>query len=189
MSGVTPEADLAAACRLFEVAGYPQPVVRWDPDPATMPAPQLTAIADFWSDLVARTGRPDPACIDPAAFVPALGYLMLLEPIEDGTDFRYRLYGTQISRWSGLDLTGQRVSHITAAGVRSHVQTFFLAGYRAVVASRKPLYSSHVPPVERTTATWHRLILPFWDSTDTVRRLLVGNVPLPERRPSIGPLA
>lgn len=189
MSGGNPEADPAATCRLFEVAGFPRPVVCWNPDPATLPAPQLTAIGTFWSDLVAQEGQPDPAHIDPAAFVPALGYLMLLEPVDDGQDFHYRLYGTQIARWSGLDLTGQRVSEITGAGVRTHVQAFFMAGYYAVVVRRQPLYSAHVPPAERTTATWHRLILPFRDTAAAVSRLLVGNVPLPERASGVGPLA
>ena len=189
MSVEKPEAGLAAAYRLFEAAGFPQPVVCWNPDQATLPAPQLTAIGTFWSDLVAREGQPDPAHIDPAAFVPALGYLMLLEPLDDGRDFRYRLYGTQIARWSGLDLTGQRVSEITGAGVRTHVQAFFMAGYQAVVARRQPLYSAHVPPAERTTATWHRLILRFWDMATAVSRLLVGNVPLLECPSGVGPLA
>lgn len=48
--------------------------------------------------------------IDPSEMIPLLPYLFLMEPAEDGKDWRYRLYGTQLVDRVGSELTGRKLS-------------------------------------------------------------------------------
>lgn len=100
---------------------------------------------------------------------------MLLEPVDDGEDFVYRVYGTNIARFVGLEMTGKR---LTNGPLPPFAQALFLVGYRAVLKRQEPLLSRHVAPTDFVMATWDRLILPFVDEDSMVTRLLVVNEPV-----------
>ncbi len=106
---------------------------------------------------------------------PALGYVMLVDLVRGGEDFRYRLYGSRVAAISGFDVTGRLVSEHPAS---AYIIEFTLALYRAALRRRLPVFSAHGPPATLHTAAWHRLVLPLADATGEVMRFLVGIVPI-----------
>ena len=67
---------------------------------------------------------------------------MLLDLVEGGRDFRYRLYGSMIASISGFDMTGKLLSEHPAS---PYVAEFALASYRAAVQRREPVFRERHP--------------------------------------------
>lgn len=158
---------------LFDEMRSPEPVLRWSPAEDRFDVPQLRFLRAYWEARSPAGMPPASSRIDPLDLVPALGYLMLMEPVDDAVDFRYRVYGTRIVEHSKVEMTGKRVWDIPAP----QVAAYFGATYRAVVDRREPLFAQHRTHHDIQVAQWDRLILPFVDDCGTVDRLLVGNVP------------
>ncbi len=100
---------------------------------------------------------------------------MLLEPVEAGRDFRYRLYGGELARVSGFDMTGKCLSEHPAS---FYAAEFGIAIYRAVMQRRRPLYTVRHPVGAKIARRWQALALPFVDDADASRvtRLLCATV-------------
>jgi hypothetical protein len=113
--------------------------------------------------------------VDPAAMRPALGYVMLLDVLDGGRDFRFRLYGSIIARVSHLDMTSRLMSEHPAS---TYVNEFGVAVNRAIVQRRLPLYTERTPALAEQTTRWQRIALPLADESGAVTRLLAGTVPL-----------
>jgi hypothetical protein len=150
------------------------PVVVWNPVGAEMRSEMLRFLLEHWRALAGGQAMPSVSALDPQALRPVLGYVLLVDPINGGADFRYRLYGSLVASVSGRDMTGKRVSEHHAS---PHVVDFSLAGYRAVYRRPAPLYTLRHPARALYTRAWERLVLPLVDATGGVGRLLVGNVP------------
>ena len=165
-------ADIAAA---FRSGGVATPEIVWEPSTRDC----IGAINDFlvahWCEL-SPTGRVPPvASIDPLFFKVALGYVHLLEPLEAGADFRFRVFGSLVSSVSGFDMTGHLMTEFDAS---DYVVDFAIAASAAVVDCRKPLLIRRTPAGAAQTNIWERLTLPFADEGGAVRRLLIGSLPL-----------
>lgn len=87
--------------------------------PGEQPSFRSERVAAFhaqWQDLaLAAGGLPARAAIDPAAMRPLLPYLMIidLETAAPGTlRIRYRLVGTAVAKFSGLDFTGSYLDEL-----------------------------------------------------------------------------
>lgn len=158
---------------LFAEMRSPAPRLRWTPDEASLGEPRLRLLSRYWKSRLRGSELPLSSGIDPLDLVPALGYLMLLEPNADASDFRYRLYGSRIVEYAKVDMTGKHVRDIPAPLVAA----YFVATYRATAQRREMLYAHHRTHHDIQTAEWDRLILPFVDDRGVVDRLLVGNVP------------
>lgn len=162
--------------RLFAEMQSPVPQLQWMPDDGILDHPQLRFLNDYWHGRMRNGALPLSSGIDVLDLGPAIGNLMLLEPVDGATDFVYRVYGTGIVEHTRVEMTGKRVWEIPAP----LVATYFIAAYCAVVARRMALLicrrTEHGLPVAR----WDRLILPFADAAGTVDRLLVGSVPRTE---------
>jgi len=164
--------------RYFATIGQPAPSLRWSPSRDEIEDTQLRHLFDYWVALTPAGGLPHYSKIDPIDLGAALGIIMLLEPIDGGADFSYRVYGSTIAQMFGTDLNRRRVSDHPH---RSMVQ-YFLGNYRACLRRRETLFSRHSPPEVVNVSQWDRLILPFFDDDERIARLLVGNVPGPLRR-------
>jgi hypothetical protein len=159
---------------LFLRIDSPAPTIEWDPPAHLLDRhPELGFLQRFWDDRRCGAGLPPSETIEPMELAPALGYVMLLQPVDGGQDYLYRVYGTAIAEHSGLEMTGKRVRDVPAP----LVALYFLATYRAVSAARRPLYAHHATHHDIQVAQWDRLILPFVNPAGQVDRLLVGNVP------------
>lgn len=131
----------------------------------------------IWRALARRPHAlaPHVADFDIVAFRSMMGNLMLLEPVDNGDDFVYRVYGTNIARFVSLELTGKR---LTEGPLPTFAKALFLVTYRAVLKRPEPLMCRHVAPTDFVMATWDRLVLPFVDDAGAVARLLVVNEPV-----------
>ena len=151
-----------------------KPRIVWDPLEHELNAEPLRFLARYWRSCRAGDGLPGPEIVDPLALKPALGYIMLLDVLEDGWDYRYRIYGTNIAHRFGRDLTGRRTSDISKTAFTG---MFYIAGYRAVLARRTPLFTVSASPKYVAAVDWWRLALPLAAPDGTITRLLVGNMP------------
>ncbi|MEQ9133568.1 MAG: PAS domain-containing protein [Thalassobaculum sp.] len=162
-----------AIAALFATIDSPTPTTRWEPSESELEDGPLRFLLRLWLDRAETDRLPASRTIDALELRPALGYLMLLEPIDGGADFRYRVYGTAIAEYAGLEMTGRTVWDLPSP----RVAAFFLATYQAVCRKRRPLFSHHTTHHAIQSADWNRVILPFAGDDGTVDRLLVGNVP------------
>src|SRR6185312_7708747 len=143
--------------------------------PSWPSAAQLRFLVRYWSDLAGARAMPRAQEIDALEMRPALGYINLLDVIENGEDFRYRVFGSIIAAVAGYDMTGRTVS---ALKVAPYMAEFALATCRAVVLRGQPLLTEHRPPPSAVpTVAWHGLILPLAGDEGAVTRLLIGSVP------------
>ena len=166
--------DEAAFLDFFRQAGAPPASFQWRPAERDLTQEPLQFLLRHWNGLRAGSAAPNQQLIDPLDMADALGYLMILDAIDEGSDFRYRLYGSKIAARTGFDMTGKRVSELASSPVMA---VFFGAAYRAVRVRREPLITVHSPPLEISAMKWTRLILPLLNTAGEVERLLVGNMP------------
>lgn len=165
--------DLSRIHHVFASHGAAATEATWAPPAETLP-PILDFLAGYWHGL-AGDGLPHMSQVDPFGMRPALGYVILLDVVDDGRDFRYRLYGSILAGISGFDMSGKLLSDFAAS---RYVTEFAIAVDRAVCRRRQPIYTRRKPVgAERVTA-WHRICLPLVDDSGTIMRLLVGTVPI-----------
>jgi hypothetical protein len=167
--------EIAAIRAVFAARSARGPTIAWRPTVAQLAPPQLAFLLRYWLDLAGDRSMPAASEIDPLQMRPALGYLILVDVVEDGRDLRYRLFGSTLAAVSGFDMTGQLVSQHRAS---PYVVEFALATYRAVLTRREPVLTEHGPPATIETTAWRRLVLPLSGPDGTVIRLLVGNLPI-----------
>lgn len=166
--------DRGVCEQMFAEEGAEKPEILWSPRPDQLKDARLRAMLVLWNAERERSGRiPHPDFVEPVLFREALGYIMVLDVLEGGRDFRYRLYGTEISRRFMRDLTGRLVSEVPFRLPRM----FFLAVYQAAIALRTPIFTKHAPPSLVHVTSWSRLILPLSSDGAEIDRFLVGNIP------------
>lgn len=159
----------------FMAKGGAAPDFVWAPSVDRLSAAQLRFLLRYWSELAGARAMPRSKEIDALEMRPALGYINLLDVLEGGEDFRYRVFGSIIAAVAGYDMTGRTVS---ALKVAPYMAEFALATCRAVVLRGQPLLTEHRPPASAVpTVAWHGLILPLAGDEGAVARLLVGSVP------------
>jgi hypothetical protein len=160
--------------RKFMAEGARGPEIAWQPPLERLAAPQLRFLMRYWLDLANARRMRLASEIDAFEMRPALGYIVLIDVVDGGQDFRYRLFGTIIAGVSGFDMSGQLVSNHKAS---PYIVEFALAAYRAVLERGEPLLTEHGPPATVNTVAWHRLVLPLAGANDAITRFLIGNVP------------
>lgn len=133
--------------------------------------PKLVALQSFWDSKAGRKrSLPARADFDVLELWPWLGHLALVEVIDGGADFRYRLHGTEMVDILGMDLTGRLLS-----GMTKTMQEVAGPECRAAVQARRPTSFTRIR-FDRTTD--HRrvtsLLLPLAADGSTVDMLLQG---------------
>ena len=150
---------------------------RWVFDGAELESPKLTFVHDYWQRLRGDRVAPQASEIDPIDLKPSLGFVLLLDILDDGFDACYRLYGTGVSEKAGRDWTGARVSEMNRI-VRTDMALFYRATYLAAFRRQEPLFTLHASPRWLPTEAWRRVLLPLTDASGKVVRFMVGNVPV-----------
>ncbi len=169
--------EMAALASAVADFGLPQASFAWDPPASAISGPQNRFLLDYWR-MHASGGPPPVAIADPSRMRPALGYIAIVEPVDDGRDMLYRLYGSMLVSIAGMDLTRKRLS-LTASTVG--VVEAPLAVYQAVIRRPQPLLWQVRPPRAEYAARWERLVLPLVGADGTVSRLISGQVPFDSR--------
>lgn len=142
---------------------------------------QTTAIPSRWADIVAFTAywrsrrpaeglMPARADLDPVEMKRWLGSLSILDVVDGGRDFVFRLYGSVLAQIVGFDMTGK-----SAASYPGGRHDVLINSYRAAVAARRPLLSTVVVRVTgRSTAmAWERVVAPLARDGVTPDKLIV----------------
>lgn len=134
-------------------------------------SPQAEAFRAYWD--AKRRGRrmPARADIDPLDMKPWLGEVLLLDVLEGGRDFRYRLVGAMIAYRTGYDMTGKLLSEMPGdpAAIAN-----YLADHRRAVETRAPVHAryDYISARDSRPVKFERLLLPLSDDGETVNMLL-----------------
>ena len=159
----------------FKADGALPPRIIWDPAPDAFETGPCRFLRKHWHALRGSGDSVSIGVVDPAAMRPALGYVLLLDVIEGGQDFRYRVYGSLVASVAAQDMTGRLMSEHHAS---DYVVDFSIACGRAGMARRLPLCTMRYPARADFTRAWERLQLPLAGADGTIQRLLIGNVPI-----------
>jgi len=171
--------------RAFQADGGPKPLLLFSPQTGLVGDPTLEILHLYWLQLCekARSQAKDlplTGSFDPLEITPALPLSMLLDVVDGGADFRYRVYGREIAERFGQDMSGRT---ITEMPVMAHIGAFFLAVYRVSMQKRCAVLSEHAPPPAVSVTHWRRLIMPLVNGEGSVTRFVVGNIPGTQRWP------
>jgi len=173
--GLLLKGDLEEIRRVFAADGARGPSIRWRPAVGDIGPKAMQFALDYWQRAVEALGGPKTRLVDPVQLAPALGYLLLVDVVDDGRDFSYRLYGSVAGSVSGFDMTHKRLSEHPAS---RYIREFSTALYRAVIERREPVWSHYGPAVAMSTAAWERIVLPLVDDNNRICRFLVATVPI-----------
>lgn len=102
--------------------------------------PSLLALHAYWDCKRGRRSAPRRCDIDPIEIRSHLGTLLLLDVLEEGRDYRYRLIGTDIVEASGRDVTGGRFSDLYAA--QPEALDLVLRTFAPVVSEVRPVFAA-----------------------------------------------
>ena len=166
--------DPAELQAVFRAGGARGPSIKWDPSVEDLAQQPMKFALDCWRKA-AGAGLPPTQFVDPIQLAPALGYLLLVEVVDGGHDFAYRLFGTHVSAVSGFDMTRKKLSEHPAS---AYIREFSMALYRAAMIRRQPVWSHYGPAMAVSTAAWERIVLPLVDGDGTICRFLVATVPI-----------
>ena len=136
--------------------------------------PMLRQLYSYWIRQCGEMRMPRRRDLDPVKMSFALGNLILVDVARDPPVFRFRLYGTNVARYFGNDLTG-RTTSVFEDGLRGAVE----GPYRRTIDEKKPLYCEHLYDDGKRLIRTTKLVLPLSEDNDLVNMILVGH-PEPE---------
>jgi hypothetical protein len=136
-------------------------------DPAS---PRLRAFYAYWRGLAPAGAVPAYSGFDvvhvPRALLP---FLILLEVLDAGADFRYRVVGTGVVEAIGRDFTGETVHEYS----HRHEPPGVAEGYRHVRSLQAPdLYQGTLEAVGKGFIRYERLAVPFTGDAGDVEHIL-----------------
>lgn len=132
--------------------------------------PKVLSLFEFWLSRCGERRFPKRSDFDVMDFAPWMGNLSLVELIDEGRDYRYRVHGTNKADYLGRDLTGRCVSELPldqAAIVREE--------YDRVVSSGVPHFVNR-PHIngDKDFLRTNKLMLPLSKDMAAVEIILVG---------------
>lgn len=144
------------------------------PDSASeIKEPILRQVYDYWRGKCRDGAIPDRADLNPAEMTALLPHIFMMDIVDVGARFRYRLVGTEIVFKVGFDATGQFLDEVVGGDYLEHMRTLFLK----VVTTRKGVYSSSTFQYpEREHVHTARLYLPLTNGGDAVAIIFAGQV-------------
>lgn len=136
------------------------PVSELDRD--SLQHPKLARLFDLWNRARGARAMPARGDIDTIELREWLGNLILVEAIDAGAAYRYRVYGTKLVDLFGHELTGKTVSHFASAR-----QPLIVGDYERVRRDRMPLYFDRPGVIRGEFARLQVLAVPLsTDGTD-----------------------
>jgi len=155
------------------------PTVQYDIDAQALAHDErLLALYRLWDSK--RGGRRLPARsdFDHAELAPWFGNLIILDVLDGGKNFHYRLFGVTLAEEAGFDMTGRKLSDYPIASNLPH----FFAVFTEIIKRRAPALSEHDPAVPNVRRR-RRLILPLGRDGETVDMMMTYNYAVEIVRP------
>jgi hypothetical protein len=136
-------------------------------------SPLLVELHRYWSARRGAAFAPARRDIDPIDIPRLLPHLMLVDIVDGGARFRYRLAGTEIEQRVGCRMTGRHLDEITEGQYGTYIHGL----YRELLATRSPLYSETTYGQFRNSPfTAQRLMLPLSSDGETIDMVLCGQL-------------
>lgn len=107
-------------------------------DPAELKHPTLAFLRDYWISKRQGSRLPSRADIKPGEIREHLSWICMLDVVEGGADFRYRLIGTMITEYFFWNPTGKTVSEAFATQP-ARLRDAILGVCRCAMEARAPL--------------------------------------------------
>jgi PAS domain S-box-containing protein len=141
--------------------------------PAHLPShPQLDALRELWTTIRGKRALPRRSDFDLGTVKQWATQLSVATVTPDGR-FQFRLFGTELTRIYGRDLSGCILDDLTPKDLWSVV----IMHYREVVRTRQPLFA----PISIANGRWYnevsRLLLPLADVGDAVAFVMAADYP------------
>jgi hypothetical protein len=132
--------------------------------------PDLIRAAERYVQLA--KGRPMPArsAFNPTQFAWVMGRMYLLDVLDEGADYRVRLFGEFWQTVYGIDLAGHRLSSLEAEGKLTGLRSDYDRLVKAHELSYRP---GTVNWPNGQSFKYERLLLPFVDDWGCVALILV----------------
>jgi hypothetical protein len=118
--------------------------------------PRLKQLHDYWQGLRQGDAFPSRRDIDPKGFRFILGNVFLVDVERQTNAFRYRLFGVNLARRAGYELTGKTVDEIPVDDMRA----FLKKQYEAMLAKPAPMLQ-HGERHQMGTRRFELLLLPL----------------------------
>jgi len=109
-------------------------------DESDAPA-KIKALGSYWDGL-AGGAVPERSQVDVAAIVPLLPFLMLIEVEPEPFLVRYRLTGTKIDEWVGINVTGRTLNEFLT-GDRTGSSAYLMACYEKSWRTAQPVIGAY----------------------------------------------
>lgn len=103
--------------------------------------PMVEGFAALWQAKLGTAVAPDRADFAIEELAPWFGHVIIMDMLEGGADFRYRLVGTAITQFLNRDYTGRTVMQSNYSGARDKVLDTF---HRPVREGRPVFRRGHV---------------------------------------------
>lgn len=132
-------------------------------DESKIAHPKLVGLYRYWLSKCPPDGQPRRADIDPLELPDLLGHIMIVELTEPLEDSFYRLYGTVIAEYYGVDMT-----HWTMREVPERV----FENYRQVAKTGQPGAMVDRANIGGSVMTYAKLLLPLVDQTGNINMIL-----------------
>ena len=144
------------------------------PNSIALPASADPAIyrpaLSWWSKTTRRLGRlPSRADLEPHDLgAKALPHVLLVDILDNATDLRFRLMGTNHAEFNRRDLSGQLFSEVYPP--KSPVLAYLKDLYKEMIETRRPLWTLNefIPPTRDLPIRMGRLMLPLSSDGQTI---------------------
>lgn len=136
--------------------------------PGTPHTSGITRFLALWEGKAGPNRLPRRADFDIPELRPYLGRVAILDVIDGGADFRFRLYGSDIAEEYQADMTRKSV-----ADFRPHFRAAIVPGYRRCLETRAPYYDVIDIDDEMMRYKWERMVVPLAADGQTVDMLMV----------------
>ena len=103
--------------------------------------PKVAGFAELWHARCAPAALPDRDQFEIEDLAPWFGHVIIMDVLDGGADFRYRMVGTTITRFLNRDYSGRTVRESNYSGAQAKVLDTFR---RPVMAGKPIIRRGHV---------------------------------------------
>lgn len=133
-------------------------------------SPELHRLYDYWLERHHGDRLPGRSDVDPLELRFILGNLILVDVLREPLRFRYRLLGSNLTRFSGMELTGKMLDEHPDPTFRR----IAIGHYTDVTTTARPFGTRHDMVMDGRRRRYDLLMLPLAADGVTVDVIMVG---------------